>query len=168
MAYPPHPPLRRLRWRGRLREFTHAPPRCGAWRWHSGLTASFAKSQFQPTQSWRSSKQASTTPTRSERDGDANPVGQGGGRGRSGRPGGHGGIRIPVALAQHQQLDGFASPLCSLSAYSLTHRKNVEYACLACVAESASRSASASRALKNKHARYPFNPPCVNPLTTRS
>jgi hypothetical protein len=43
-------------------------------------------------------------PRGSERDGDANPVGKRRRVGRSGRPGGHGGIRIPVALAQRKQL----------------------------------------------------------------
>jgi hypothetical protein len=60
-------------------------------------------------------------PPRSERDGDANPVGQGGGQGRSGPAGGHGGIRIPVALAQHTQPEGFASPSRLLSTGSLTN-----------------------------------------------
>jgi hypothetical protein len=57
---------------------------------------------------------------RSERDGDANPVGKGGGQGRSGPAGGHGGIRIPVVLAQHTRPNASASPSCSLSTDSQT------------------------------------------------
>jgi hypothetical protein len=68
--------------------------------------------------------QASTILTRSERDGDANPVGSRRRAGRSGQPGGHGGIRIPVALAQHQKPEGFASPSCLLSAAGSTQTAN--------------------------------------------
>ncbi len=107
MAYPPLPTLvaavlARTRSQGAERSFASKLLRVSAFFQRTqGLAAT---SQFHAAHARRSTKQASTTPTTSERDGDANPVGGRRRAGRSGQAGGHGGIRIPVALAQHRQL----------------------------------------------------------------